>query len=304
MAESPVPAALPDLGRLEARFRSASPVFRNVVAAGRDAFGETWAAELDEAVARLLVGEAELAAGVDGYSRFALDVVRLQIRFEKERAYAPRSYAEVDGAVYQNDDYMRTCYLPGLLLSHYLWPHHYRQAGFFRDTFVAALRRAGGAEFYDVAVGTGFYSRLALLGAPEARAVGFDVSAASAEFARRHVAAFGAGERYRVELRDVMEDPPEPVDWLVCVELLEHLEDPVALLGALRSILRPGGQAFIATALNAPNADHIYLYRTADEVKAQLLEAGFKPIQYACSVSRPQQSPDQPVAEVAAFICR
>ena len=292
----------PGLDRLEARFRDASPVFRDVVTRSRQTFGERWASLFDETITRLLPGEPELAAAVDGYSRFALEVVRLQLRFEKERSYVSKSYADVARAVYANETYMRTCYLPGLLLSHYLWPHHFRQMRYFEEVFVGEMGRTGAKQFYDIGVGTGFYSRLALMGAPSTAGVGFDISPSSQEFAERHVRAFGAGARYRVELRDVAEKPPTPVDWLICVEVLEHLEDPMEFLRALRGLLRPGGTAFIATALNAPNADHIYLYRTAEDVKIQLLAAGFAVTQYSCALAGPPKHPDSPVAEVAAFV--
>jgi hypothetical protein len=160
----------PGLDRLEARFRVASPVFREAVAKSRQALGERWASLFDETITRLLPGDAELAAAVDGYSRFALDVVRLQLRFEKERLYIHKSYADVAQAVYANEEYMRTCYLPGLLLSHYLWPHHFRQMRYFEEVFVSEMARTSAKQFYDIGVGTGFYSRLALMGAP--RAVG------------------------------------------------------------------------------------------------------------------------------------
>lgn len=292
----------PGLDRLEARFRAASPLFRDAVAKSRYALGERWARLFDEAITRLLPGEDELAAAVDGYSRFALDVVRLQLRFEREREYVSKSYADVARAVYSNDTYMRTCYLPGLLLSHYLWPHHFRQMRYFEEVFVRQLARAGATQFYDIGVGTGFYSRLALIGAPRTVGVGFDISPTSQQFAQEHIRAFGADTRYRVELRDVAVDPPDPGDWLICVEVLEHLEDPRTFLQALRGILGRGGAAFIATALNAPNADHIYLYRSAEDVRVQLTAAGFAVEQYFCAPAGPPKHPDIPVAEVAAFI--
>lgn len=295
-------AATPGLDRLEARFRAASPVFRETIAKSRQALGEGWATLFDETITRMFPGETELAAAVDGYSRFALEVVRLQVRFERDREYMHKSYVEVAAAVYANETYMRTCYLPGLLLSHYLWPHHFRQMRFFEEVFVGEMVRQGAEQFYDIGPGTGFYSRLALMGAPHTTGLGFDISPSSQEFAEGHVKAFGAGARYRVELRDVVERPPVPVDWLICVEVLEHLEDPQMFLAALRGLLRPGGTGFITAALNAPNADHIYLYRTAEEVKTQLLGAGFAVQQYFCALAGAPKHPETPVAEVAAFI--
>lgn len=297
-----LPDRTPDLDRLEQAFRSVSPVFRNVVAKSRAELGPQWARILDESVRRLFPGEAELTAAVQGYSRFAMHVLRLQMRFEKERAYVAKSYAEALAEVYSNEAYMRSEYLPGLLLSHYLWPHHYRQRLFFENVFVAEMRRAGARSFYDVGVGTGFYSRLALVGIPGLQGVGYDISPSSKSFAEWHARSFGVADRFRVELRDVVDNPPTPTDWLVSVEVLEHLEDPAHFLRGLRAILSEGGKAFVTTALNAPNADHIYLYRNAAEVCAQLDEAGFAVEQYFCALAGTPSCKGAPVAEVAAFV--
>jgi 2-polyprenyl-3-methyl-5-hydroxy-6-metoxy-1,4-benzoquinol methylase len=197
---------------------------------------------------------------------------------------------------------MTSCYLPGLLLSNYLWPHHYRQTRFFEEVFVAEMVRGRAERFYDVGTGTGLYSRLALVGAPGARGIGIDVSPSSKAFAERHVHAFDVGDRYGVELRDIVARPAAPLDWIVCVEVLEHLEDPVEFLRALRTMLRPGGRAFIGTALNAANADHIYLYRTAEDVRVHLGQAGFSVEQYFCATAGPPRDLSTPVAEVAAFL--
>lgn len=292
----------PGLDRLEAIFRAASPVFRNTVANLKATFGEEWARLADETVTRLFPGDPELAAAVEGYSRFSLEVVRLQIRFERELSYPQKSYADVAASVYANDAYMQSCYLPGLLLSHDLWAHHFRQRRYFERAFVDDMDRAGSERFYDVGVGTGLYSRLALRGAPRALGTGFDISPASRAFAEKHVDAFGAGDRYRTELRDVVAHPAEAVERVICVEVLEHLEEPLLLLAALRAMLRRGGRAFITAAINAPHVDHIYLYRNAEEVRAQLVAAGFTVEQYFVGLAGPPRREGAPVPEVAAFV--
>ena len=293
--------ATPALDRLEARFRSASPIFRDAVPRVRTLLGGRWAADADDAVARLLPSDDAVAGAVDGYARFALDALRLQARFEQTGEYRHRTYDEVAAAVYLDDEYMRTCYLPGLLLAHYLWPHHYRQLRAFH-AWAEDVARTGPGRCSEVGVGTGIYSRRLLAAAPDLLGTAFDISPQSAAFARRHAEAFGLGDRLRVELRDVIADPPEPADHLVCVEVLEHLEDPVAFLGGLRAMLRPGGRAFIATALNAANADHIYLYRTSSEVIVQLEAAGFAVEGYVSNWAAVPRRPGVPVPEVIAFM--
>jgi 2-polyprenyl-3-methyl-5-hydroxy-6-metoxy-1,4-benzoquinol methylase len=300
-AERAPAAATPDLDRLERCFAAVSPLFRGVIGRLRPLLGPRWERACDEAVRRLFPGDAALRAAVEGYGRFAMEVLRAEARFARTGAYVEKSYADATREVYANDAYMHGQYLPGLLLSHYLWPHHFRQACFFEDAFLADVARGGGA-LVDVGIGTGFYSRLALAGVPGLEVRGYDVSAASCAFAAWHAGAFGHGARYRVERRDVVADPPVPAPWLVSVEVLEHLEDPVAFLRGLRRLLAPGGKAFVTAALNAPHADHLYLYRTPAEVVAQLEAAGFRlESAFAARADRPA-APGAPVAEVAAFV--
>jgi SAM-dependent methyltransferase len=301
MADARV-ASTPALDRLDATFRSESPVFRETVAKARETLGEDWAVAFDRALDRLLPDGATRSAAVAGYSRFALELLRLQARFDKVGVYASKPYSDVSAEVYANEEYMTSCYLPGLLLSNYLWPHHYRQLRYFEDYFVTEMARHGAEAFYDVGVGTGLYSRVALVGAPTTHGLGIDISPSSQAFAQGQAEAFGVGQRYSVELRDIVKEPAPPRAWLVCVEVLEHLEDPIEFLRALRAMLRPGGKAFIGTALNAPNADHIYLYRTTDAVREQLRETGFF-VEHAFSATAgPARDIALPVPEVAAFV--
>jgi SAM-dependent methyltransferase len=292
----------PDLARLAESLRRNAPVFKGVVPRMEVELGPRWSGMVDETIRHLFPEPDALDHAVRGYARFAMDVIRRQFRFEKERVYPARSYDEAVKEVYANEAYMRSEYLPGLLLSHHLWPHHHRQLTWFEDVFVERMRRAGATRFYEVGVGTGSYARAALTGLPGARGTGFDISPSSRDFTRWHAAAFGVGDRLEVELRDVLADPPDPVEWLVCVEVLEHLEDPVAFLRGLRRLLTPGGQAFVTTALNAPNADHIYLYRSAQEVFEQLGETGFTVEQYLCATAGKPSFPGAPVAAVVAFV--
>jgi SAM-dependent methyltransferase len=287
---------LSNVNRLHAQFQHVSPLFKDTVTKGR-VFGNIWEMEMDETISHLWKSDEKLASAVRGYEQFALEIMRLQIDFDRSGVYAPQTYDEANATVYQADGYMSDTYLPGLLLAWYLWPHHYRQTRFFK-AFVRDMARSGATKFYEVATGTGLYSRFALQGAQSAVGVGFDISPASCTFTENHLGAFRLGSRYEMRMSNVLEDEPEPVDWLLCIELLEHLPDPMVLLRSLRRMLRPGGKAFLATALNAPNSDHIWLYRSVDEVVTQLHEAGFRVESAELNAAYPGLMP--PV--VAAFV--
>lgn len=252
------------------------PYFAKVVAKRYEEFGEEWLARFDRELRTFFGDEASrLEAAVRGYGNFALDGMRLQKKFDKTREYIPKRYVDVAQSVYYDRSYMFDLYLPGILLSQYLWPHHYRQLLFFDQTFLPLARTA--KIFYDVGVGTGFYSKETLRSLPEIRGVGIDISPFSLEHTADLVRAWELSGRYHALQRDIFVDPPaELADCLINVEVLEHLEEPLRFLGSLRQLLKPGGVAFITAAVNGPNADHIYLYRDVGEVEKEVVAAGFR----------------------------
>lgn len=269
----------------------------------RQDFGEAWLDRFGETLGRFAgASDQQLEAAVTGYVNFALDGMRLQRRFEKTRRYEAKTYSEASTAVYHNPSYMFDLYLPGILLSHYLWPHHYRQLLFydtrFRPRFLAAPKR----EFCDIGPGTGFYTRQLLCAAPDAQGWAFDISASALEYTRRQVTAFAVADRWHSEARDIIANPP-PRRWpfLVSIEVLEHLEDPLSFLRALRAMLEPGGAGLISAAVTAPNEDHIYLYNSASEVRDQIEEAGFTVLDEQADRAYEPKG-DEPVPINAAFI--
>jgi SAM-dependent methyltransferase len=237
-------------------------------------FGADWESEFNESV-RLLFGDKmeNWGEAIDGYAEFCTDALRSQIYFERNGKYKASSYAEVAEACYHNEDFMLRCYLPGMFLSHYIWPHHHRMLQYFRSLtpYFKDIK-----TYAEVGTGCGMYSKEPLMLVPGCQGVGYDISRHALDFTFRVVKAFGAGQRYRTEVRDIIADTPPESDMVICQEVLEHLEDPATFVKCLFKMTAPGGIAYISAAINAGHVDHIYLYRDKEEVAEQLLDAGFE----------------------------
>ncbi|MFZ5542147.1 MAG: class I SAM-dependent methyltransferase [Pseudomonadota bacterium] len=290
------------LALLQSTFDAKHRFCRGLIGRALESFGRPWAADFERTLESLLGDPATLASAAKGYAAFAFDSMRRQKAFESAREYPNKTYEQAAAEVYFNEKHMAEEYLPGLLLSHYLWPHHYRQIQFFDTAFLAAMALEERPVFAEVGVGTGLYSRRILERLQHAQGAGYDISPSSCAFAARHIAAVGASGRYDMRCQDILAKPMEPTRWLICVEVLEHLEDPVSLLRALKSSLAPGGRAFITAALNAAHADHIYLYRNAEEVWQHLDKAGFALEQSFVGAAYPPPAPGIPVPLAAAFV--
>jgi len=296
------PAATPRVAELRDILHARFAFFNGVVERSAAAFGPAWAADFDDCLERLFPSTDSLTRAASGYARFVMDLLRRQRQFEKDRTYPAKSYSEAAREVYLDEEYMTSEYLPGLLVSHFLWPHHHQHGRFFDSAFVSQMKLRPAIRFAEIGIGTGLYSRRLLQNLPAARGVGFDISPAAQAFTEAHMRGFEVDDRYEVVLQDVVAHPMKPREWLVCIEVLEHLEEPVVFLRALRDALVPGGRAFITAALNAAHVDHIYLYETVEDVLDQLGAAGFAVEQGFVANAYKPATPDLPVPAVAAFI--
>ena len=101
-------------------------------------------------------------------------------------------------------------------------------------------RRCAGLDVVDMACGEGYGSHV--LARHAARVTGVDANPEAHEHARLKYTRPGV----RFE-RDLVERFSEPCDAVVFLQTIEHVEDPVAILEHFRSMLRPGGAAYVST---------------------------------------------------------
>jgi 2-polyprenyl-6-hydroxyphenyl methylase/3-demethylubiquinone-9 3-methyltransferase len=79
---------------------------------------------------------------------------------------------------------------------------------------------------------------------------GIDAGAEAIAVAERHRDARGLSITYRVAtIEQFAEHRQQPFDAITCMELLEHVPDPAAVIATAAQLLRPGGH-FIASTIN------------------------------------------------------
>ncbi len=140
--------------------------------------------------------------------------------------------------------------------------------------------RVAGLEVIDMACGEGYGTDI--LARRAASVTGVDANPEAHEHARLKYTR--AGVRF---VRDLVESYDQPCDAIVFLQTIEHVRDPKALLEHFRSLLRPGGVAYVSTpnvlTLAPPGAErsdnpwHVREYRP-DEFRA-LCEESFERVE-------------------------
>jgi 2-polyprenyl-6-hydroxyphenyl methylase/3-demethylubiquinone-9 3-methyltransferase len=120
-----------------------------------------------------------------------------------------------------------------------------------RAAWVASRTRISGARVLDVGCGGGLFAEA--LARAGAQVTGIDLSPAMIEVARLHAAEAGLSIDYRVQDAGVLAGevaaagPGARFDVVCCMEMLEHLPAPEAMLGTFASLVVPGGPVFVST---------------------------------------------------------
>jgi ubiquinone/menaquinone biosynthesis C-methylase UbiE len=110
---------------------------------------------------------------------------------------------------------------------------------------VAEALRAGG-RVADVGCGMGWSAIGIARAYPQARVDGYDVDEPSVEQARRNAEEAGVADRVRVTTVDTAAAEEQgSYDLVTAFECVHDLADPVAVLAAMRRMVRPGGTVLV-----------------------------------------------------------
>jgi len=105
----------------------------------------------------------------------------------------------------------------------------------------------------DVGCGGGILAEsLAVAGA---QVVGIDLADASLQVARLHGLESGVQVDYRaISAEQLARQAPASFDVITCMEMLEHVPDPAAIVRACATLIKPGGQVFFSTLNRNPKS--------------------------------------------------
>jgi 2-polyprenyl-6-hydroxyphenyl methylase / 3-demethylubiquinone-9 3-methyltransferase len=140
-----------------------------------------------------------------------------------------------------------------------------------RLDYIEARAGLAGRQVLDVGCGGGILAEsMARRGA---RVLGIDLAPEALAVARLHALETGVAVEYRqVAVEALAESAVSGFDVVTCLEMLEHVPDPSAIVAALARLVRPGGHVIVST-INR-NAKAFVLAIVGAEYVMRLLPTG------------------------------
>lgn len=128
-----------------------------------------------------------------------------------------------------------------------------------------------GKHILDVGCGGGLLSEG--MAARGAIVTGIDLSEKPLGVARLHLLESGQKVDYRkISVEQLATEMPGAFDAVTCLEMLEHVPDPVSVVASCARLVKPGGQVFLSTLNRNPKA---YLFAVIGaEYVLQMLPKG------------------------------
>lgn len=200
----------------------------------------------------------------ENYANLCKTLMREQIIFDKTGEYSCQDAQQAYQLVYTQES-MRG-YIESLMLTYLFWPNHYAMMEFYWDHILKERPE----KVLEIGAGHGLFSS-ELLRLCDSRVTIVDISPLSIEVCKE-MAPFGVN----LNLTDYITwDIVETFDFIIMGEVLEHVDDPTLFLRKTHSILSDNGSVYLTTCAECPAVDHVYRFKTVDEIREMVARCGF-----------------------------
>jgi len=212
---------------------------------------------------------------VDSYLKVCNDMLKSQIYFMKTGKYPVQRADEAFENVYNNEQEM-TSFMIGLAISQFLWSTHYSMFKCFKDAL--KKKRDEISSYLEIGPGHGLFLDEAMAYLKEdAKITVVDISATSIKITKSIMKFFHQSDYDRIEYHNIdMLDLElnETYDFIAMGEVIEHVNYPEKLLNKLRDLLYKKGTAFISTCVDCPTIDHVFHFKSVDQIRKMLAGCG------------------------------
>jgi 2-polyprenyl-6-hydroxyphenyl methylase/3-demethylubiquinone-9 3-methyltransferase len=133
-----------------------------------------------------------------------------------------------------------------------------------RLNYIEELAGMEGKSIVDIGCGGGILSES--MAASGANVTGIDLSEKALKVAKLHLLESGQQVDYRkITVESLAEEKPQHYDIVTCMEMLEHVPDPMSVIQSCAKLAKPGGWVFFST-INRNPKSYVYAIIGAEYV--------------------------------------
>lgn len=191
---------------------------------------------------------------------------REELYFRRHKQYRLSTLKEAREEVYEDGSFMKR-YMCGLLISQLIWRNHAAVFEVYRRNYLPIFN----SPFTNLEIGPGHGLFLGTMAQHKycENSQGWDISEESLRITNENMNTLGVSNRVslvRRDIADVKKSDPQ-FDSITISEVFEHVEQPDHVLAGLMNALKPSSYIFINIPVNSPAPDHIYLWRSPEDVE-------------------------------------
>jgi 2-polyprenyl-3-methyl-5-hydroxy-6-metoxy-1,4-benzoquinol methylase len=212
----------------------------------------------------------------DAYIEMLGQLMYCRKEFITTGEYITKSQVDAFNNTY-NDETIMTKYMIALALSQFIWKHHYLVFSFYKES-VKQIKKKG--NILEVGSGHGLLLLETLKVIDKAQSIDVvDISPSSIRITQNIIKSIDSTllERINFYTSDINDyQTSKKYDFITIGEVIEHVDNPLKIMKSLYKFLSDSGELFITTCVNCPAIDHIYHFKSINEIQLLIEEAGFR----------------------------
>lgn len=221
----------------------------------------------------LIKNNLSIDYAVDSYISLCNEFLKDQIKFQKTGQYPTQDSSVVNDLVYMNKDKMLP-YMIGLAISIFLWETHNKIYEFFKSFLHDNKDQLN--SYLEIGPGHGLFlnQSIKILRNIDTFNV-VDISPISINISKSIIEMLQPATKCNFMLKNIFDFKTDTkYDFIVMGEVLEHVDNPKELLQKIS--LYVNKYIFITTCVHCPAVDHLYHFKSIDEIEEMIIDSGFK----------------------------
>ena len=217
----------------------------------------------------------KLNYAINAYLKLCADMMISQKYFLKYKKYPVDDEKTAYENVYDNFHEMKS-YMIGLAVSQFLWSTHYAMYSFFIKKITQESSKVN--NYLEVGPGHGLFLAQALEKLDKKTNFEIiDISKTSIKITKSIINLINKKKiNINYKKKNVFNiKKSKKFDFITMGEVLEHVAEPKKLLIKLKSLITKNGSIFVSTCVDCPSIDHIYHFKTVQEIEKMIKESGF-----------------------------